>query len=114
MADSCLFMGWKKPFEGRQRAAIELFGVFMGYLGEQVQNGTLESVEPVFLEQHGGDLNGYIIMRGEGTKIDVLKRTPRFVELATQASVCLDGYGLVEGVLGRGIEQRMALFAKYI
>ena len=114
MADTCLFLGWKKPCEGRQKAAMELFATFTGYLEQQVRSGALESYEPVFLSPHGGDLNGFILMRGDAAKIESLKRQPQFRELTTQALICLENYGLVEGELGAAIGDRMKIYAKYI
>jgi hypothetical protein len=113
MADTCLFLGWRKPVEGRQKAAVELFGVFTGYIDQQVKAGALESFEPVLLVPHGGDLNGYIVMRGDAKQIEALKRQARFEELTTQASICLENYGLVEGRVGAGLEHQMQLFAKF-
>jgi hypothetical protein len=84
------------------------------YFGELVRNGTLESYEPVLLNAHGGDLNGFIVLRGEATKIDTLKRQDKFVDLMTQAAICLENFGVVEGVTGEGIKARMTRFNKYV
>src|SRR5437899_1550380 len=62
--DSALFIGWGATNGGRERKSVELFGHSLRYLTGLVEQGRVFSVEPFFLEPHGGDLEGFLIVRG--------------------------------------------------
>ena len=50
MADQGLFIGFGFPVRGREEAATKVFGELLGMLGGQMQQGNVESFEPVFLQ----------------------------------------------------------------
>jgi len=72
-SDSALFVGWKLPVVGREADALELFGSFVGFLTKQETAGTIDSFEPCLLSPHGGDLDGFILGRGERSKLSALR-----------------------------------------
>ena len=63
MGTNVVFMGWDRPSRGHEAAATALFQEFAEYLGGQQQAGTIQSFESVFLNPHGGDLNGFTLIR---------------------------------------------------
>ena len=58
MADSGLFIGWGEVVTGREAEAQETFVATLEYLAGLQEDGTIESFEPVFLEQHGAISTG--------------------------------------------------------
>ena len=64
MADAGLFIGWGEVVRGRETEALEVFNETLAYYGRLQEEGAIESFEPVFLEPHGGDLSGFILIRG--------------------------------------------------
>ncbi len=65
MAYGALFIGWGETHSGRERKAVELFMESLAYLTKLVEQGRVASVEPFFLEPHGGDLEGFFLVRGD-------------------------------------------------
>jgi hypothetical protein len=59
MADAGLFIGWGAAVRGREAKGLEVFNEALAYYGRLQQEGTIEGLEPVILEPHGG--------AGEGT-----------------------------------------------
>lgn len=86
----------------------------MQYLGGLQQAGTIQSFEPVFLSPHGGDLNGFILIRGESAKLDALQSNVDWRTYVTRAGLVLEGQGVVRGVTGELVMEWMALFQKAI
>ncbi len=86
----------------------------MQYLAELQQKGTIQSFDTVFLDPHGGDLNGFFLIRGEPTKLDALVASPEWVTHMTRALLHLEGSGVVRGVTGEVIAARMELWTKHI
>lgn len=92
-----LFLAWNTPKQGREGLAGELFASSIGYWTEQQKAGKIDSFEPVLLSQHGGDMNGFFIIKGEGTKLHELTNSEEFTKLAMQMGFALDGFGLING-----------------
>lgn len=111
MAEAGLLIGWNEARAGREAMAVELFGEAIRYYASLVTSGTIESFEPVELGRHGGDFNGFILIRGEREKLDALQRSEEFVKLAVRAVVCLHGFGLIDAHLGAGLQRRMQMWA---
>ena len=114
MATDVLFIGWNRAVAGREAIAMEGFQSALGFLGKQQGTGQIESFEPVMLFAHGGDMNGFILVRGEKAKLDALQRNPEWMEINFRANWYMQGFGVVPGVINEGLQNAMALFQKII
>ena len=65
MANAALVIGWGPVVPGREQKALQVFGEAIQYYTRLQQQGQIESFEPVALEPHGGDLNGFLLVRGD-------------------------------------------------
>jgi hypothetical protein len=113
-SDSALFIGWKLPVVGREANALELFGSFVGYLAKQETAGTVDSFEPCLLSPHGGDLDGFILVRGERDKLSALRHSEEFEELVSRCLISVDGFGVVEAYIGDSVGRQLQRYAKNI
>lgn len=107
MADAAIVVGWNEARAGREAMAAQLFGEAMKYYTSLVEKRVIESFEPVMLGRHGGDFNGFILLRGEGAKLDALRRSDEFIDLSTRAVVCLSGFGVIDAYIGEGLQRMM-------
>lgn len=114
MADRVLFMGWNRPVTGREQQAMKLYQKSMELYGKWRADGLIESYEPVLLSAHGGDLNGFVLIRGEAEKLGDLRRDDTFQDLVVEASYCLEGYGMVLGFVGEGLTNIFTRWSKLI
>ena len=103
-----------RSIPGREKLSATHFQEFIGYLTGLVKSGVIQSFDPVFLEAHGGDLNGFVLIKGEPSKLDSLMSSNEWIRHVTRALFHLDGAGAVRGVSGDGIAQRMALWTEQI
>jgi hypothetical protein len=104
MANQALFIGWNRPARGREDQAMKLWGKTMEYYGKLQAEGLIESFEPVLLSAHGGDLNGFFLIRGDGQKLAEIRREDDFINFVIEAGYCLDGFGVVSAFIGEGLE----------
>ena len=100
MADAAILVGWNEPKAGRETQAAALFGETIQYYTTLTKDGTIESFEPVILVRHGGDFNGFILLRGDGAKLDALQRSDTFLDFTIRATLCLSGFGVIRCYLG--------------
>jgi hypothetical protein len=112
MANHGLFIGFGYPVRGREQKAAQVFGELLQFLGQQAQSGGLESFEPVFLQPHGGDLDGLVLVRGDRAKLDQMVASDAFNRLATRARLIVENFGVVNCVLGDAIQTEMATFTQ--
>jgi hypothetical protein len=114
MASQALFLGWNRPARGREEQAMKLWGKTMEYYGKLQAEGRIESFEPVLLSAHGGDLNGFFLIRGDAEKLNDVRRDDAFLDFLIEAGHCLDGFGLVTGWIGDGLNDVFARWAKLV
>jgi hypothetical protein len=77
MANRILFLGWSRVVAGREQLAMQLWQKSMEYYTGLQSDGRIESFEPVLLWAHGGDLNGFVIVRGDAEKLAGVERELR-------------------------------------
>ena len=110
MSSNALFFGWNRPVPGREKLSAEHFGSFVQYVVGLQQKGTIKSFDTVFLDAHGGDLNGFFLIRGESSQLDALVSTPEWIAHVTRALIHLEGAGVIRGLTGELIQPRMDLW----
>jgi hypothetical protein len=114
MADAGLFVGFGNPTRGREEVAIELFNETIGYYSRLQEEGEIENFEPVFLEPHGGDLGGFILIRGDAEKLSALRVSDEFIQFTIRASLCVDSIGVVAADMGERLQSQMAYYTEQI
>ena len=114
MADAGLFIGWGEVVRGRETEAVELFQETLGWYASLQQEGVIESFEPVFLEPHGGDLAGFILIRGDAEKLASLRGSEDFVKLLTRVGLIVDKLGVVGADMGERLERQVEYYTEQV
>lgn len=113
MADSALLIGWNRSFAGREQQAMKLFMKTTEYYNQLQNDGKIENFEPVLLEGHGGDLNGFVLIRGDSAKLDEIKREETFISYSIEANFCLQNFGIIKCVIGDGLTDVLTQWSKH-
>jgi hypothetical protein len=109
MANAVLFMGWNRPHLGREGEAFKfLMGECQEILAKFQKQGFFQRTERIALTPHGGTTNGMVLLFGERAKLDELRRTDEFEHLSLKLMTLFDGYGVVPGLSGEGLDQAFA------
>jgi len=109
---NALFVGWNRGIPGREQQAMQLFQKVMEYYGQLLADGRIESFEPVILANHGGDLNGFVLLKGDPAKLDEIRREETFMDHSVEANYCLQNFGIVPGYVGDGIADVFSRWTK--
>lgn len=112
MTDAAMFIGWGATAAGRERKAVDLFGESLRFLTALVAEGRVASVEPFFLEPHGGDLEGFFLVRGDQAELNRIRYDDEFQRLAVRAQVLVQNFGVVAAITGEQLNKHMAWFAE--
>jgi hypothetical protein len=113
MADRVLFIGWNRVIAGREKQAMQLYQKNLEYYTKLKKEGKIESFEPVLLSAHGGDLNGFWLLRGSAQKLAEIREDSIFGDLIIEAGYCLEGFGVVGGFIGKGLTNLLLRWAKF-
>jgi hypothetical protein len=114
MADDGLFIGWGETVRGRESKAVEVFNEVIQYYGQLQADGKIESFDAWFLAPHGGDLGGFVLLRGERSKLDEIQNEPEFERLQARASLIIDGNGAVRAYTGESLGRLMGQFQEAV
>ena len=114
MGSSVLLFGWNRSIPGREKVSAGHFDEFVKYLSGLQRNAAIQGFDVVFLDAHGGDLNGFFLIRGESSKLDAVVSTSEWITHITRATLHLEGSGVVRGVTGDEVMKRMAIWASAI
>ena len=114
MASNVILFGWNRSTAGREQTSAQHFQEFTQYLGGLQQGGAIQGFDVVFLDPHGGDLNGFFLIRGESAKLDAVMGSDDWVKHMTRAGQHLDGVGAIRGATGDLVMERMQLWRSLI
>lgn len=114
MGPNVILFGWNRSLPGREILSGQHFQEFLEYLAVQKRNGVLESFDTIFLEPHGAGLNGFILLRGEPSKLQELAGSDEWQHHQLRAMLHLDGAATVRGFTGAAIPERMEEWMKLI
>jgi hypothetical protein len=103
MAEAGLFVGWGAPVRGRETVGLGVFNEAIQFWGSQQEAGAIESFEVVLLQPHGGDLAGFILIRGSEDQINAARGSEDFQRLHVRANMVVEGLGIVSAFLGDGL-----------
>jgi hypothetical protein len=110
MADAGLFIGWGQVVRGREDRALDVFNETIELYGQMQSDGRIESFEVALLEPHGGELGGYVMLRGSEEQIDAVRRSEDFERAMTKGSLIVDDLGVVNALIGEGLARGMAIY----
>lgn len=114
MADAALFIGWGQVVRGREKRAVQVFNESVEYWGGLQGDDTIEDFEVVLLAPHGGDLQGFALLRGSAEQIGALRADEEFERRTTRADLIVDSQGVVDALVGEGIARGMAQYQEEI
>ncbi len=110
MAGDALLLGWGPVARGRELKALEVFQETLTYYGTLQSDGRIDSFEPVLLAPHGGELAGFILLRGARTSLDEIRSSDEFRRLVARAAAIVDDVGVIDAYTDEALAQQMAVF----
>ena len=114
MAEAGLFVGFGLPVRGRERQAVRVFTEALEYYARLQEQGEIESFETVFLESHGGDLNGFTLVHGDPDQLMRIRTSDEFLRLSLRADLITEGFGVIGAVLGERVGTLMGVYTEQV
>jgi hypothetical protein len=114
MADAGLFIGWGDVVRGREDRALDVFNETVELYGQMQSDGRIESFEVALLNPHGGDLQGFALLRGSEAQMDAVPRDEEFERLMTRASLIVENLGIIPAAMGASLARGMSIYQEEI
>jgi hypothetical protein len=114
MGSNVMLFGWNRSVPGREKLSAQHFEEFVKYLAGLQQKAVIQTFDVVLLDSHGGDLNGFFLIKGDTASLDKLVSTTEWITHMTRGGLHLEGSGLIRGVTGDEVMQRMALWTSVV
>jgi hypothetical protein len=114
MSSNVIMFGWNRSLTGREQISGRHFQEFMAYLQAQKAGGKIESFDPVLLEPHGGELNGFFLIRGTAEQLFAMTNSPDWVQHQVRATLHLDGTAMWRGLTGQAVTERMGMWMQAV
>lgn len=114
MNTNVILFGWNRPIPGRERMSAEHFEEFSRYLTGLSETKAIERFEVVFLDSHGGDLNGFFLIHGSGDQLSAVYASDEWHDHNVKAGLHLQGFGAIGGATGDLVAKRMARWTSAI
>ena len=111
---NALFIGWGHVVRGREQQSLQVFNEALQYFGELQQRGEIEAFESVALEPHGGDLYGFVMIKGDQDKLARLRTDPEFQRLNQRAGLVVQNLGVVGASFGEELQRRFQVFEQQL
>ena len=110
MADHALFVGWGEVIPGREQQALQVFNEVIQYYGGLQQQGEIQGFEAFLLEPHGGDLAGFLLVRGDLDKLARVRTSDEFIRLNQRAGLVVQRFGVVTAFTGDALTQQLGTY----
>jgi hypothetical protein len=110
MAGDALFLGWGPVVRGRELRALEVFQETISYYSRLQQDNRIDSFEPILIAPHGGELGGFILLRGTRSSLDEVRSSEEFQRLTAQAAAVVDDLGVLDAYGADALANQMAIF----
>ena len=98
----------------KHMGAAGMLGKSVEYYGQLQADRKIESFELVGLESHGGDLNGFVLLRGEGAKLEEVRNEETFRNNSIEASYCIENFGVIKCAIGDALIELYAQWSKLL
>ena len=82
--------------------AVELMGRLTKWLETLKKSGEITGYTRVWMEPHGGDLNGFLLIEGEVPKLQALKQNDEWNDGIIRLALAFDGLGVNHALVGGG------------
>jgi hypothetical protein len=110
MAGEALFLGWGPVVRGREQKALQVFRETLEYYGQLQQAGKIDSFEPVLIAPHGGDLAGFVLLRGTQANLDEVRSSDEFERRVARAAAVADNVGVIKAYTGEALGEALSRF----
>jgi hypothetical protein len=114
MAEAALCTVFGEPVPGREKQALDVYNETMQYWGRLQQEGKIERFDVTVLTPSGGDVTGFIVVRGTAEQIDSVRRTKEYQQLLNRVQLVVSHLRVNDAFVDEGLAQIMGQYQEVV
>jgi hypothetical protein len=114
MAEAALCTVFGEPVPGREKQALDVYSDTMQYWGRLQQEGKIERFDVTVLTPTGGDVTGFIVVRGTAEQIDSVRRTKEYQQLLNRVQLAVSHLRVNDAFVDEGLAQIMGQYQEVV
>jgi hypothetical protein len=114
MAEAALCTVWGDPIPGREKHALNVYNEAMQYWAALQQEGKIEGFDVTVLALSGGDMAGFLVVRGTAKQIDSVRRSKEFQQYIARGQLVASHVSVARAYVDEGLAQFMGWYQKVI
>ena len=114
MAEAALCTVFGEPVPGREKQAVNIYADTLQYWGRLQQEGKIERFDVTVLSPSGGDVTGFIVVRGTAAQIDSVRRTKEFQQLLNRVQLVVSHLRVNDAYVDEGLAQIMSQYQEVV
>lgn len=114
MAEAALCTMFGEPVPGREKKALEVYGETVQYYTRLQQEGAIERFDVTIVGPTGGQVNGFIVVRGTANQIDTLRRAKEFQQMINRVQLIASHVSVNDAWVDEGLAQIMSQYQEVV
>jgi hypothetical protein len=105
MAEAALCLVWGAPIPGRERQALNAFNEALQYWAGLQLEGEIERFDVTVLAPTGGQVAGFLVVRGTAEQIDSLRRSKEYLQQVARVQLVASQLSVADAYVDEGLVQ---------
>jgi hypothetical protein len=114
MAEAALCTVWGEPVPGREKQALDVYNEVVQYWARLQQEGKIERFDVTVLTPTGGDVTGFLLVRGTAEQIDSVRRTKEYQLLLSRVQLITTHLRIADAFVDEGLAQIMGQYQEVV
>ena len=114
MAEAALCTVWGAPIRGREKEALNVYNEAMQYWAGLQQGGKIERYDVTVLALSGGNMAGFLVVRGTAEQIDSVRRSDEYWQHIARGQLVGSHIGVTTAYVDEGLAQFVGRYQKLI
>ena len=114
MAEAALCTVWGEAVPGREKQALDVYNEVVQYWARLQQEGKIERFDVTVLTPTGGDVTGFLLVRGTAEQIDSVRRTKEYLQLLSRVQLITTHLRIADAFVVEGLAQIMGQYQEVV
>ena|SRR6516165_9611004 len=114
MVEAALCTAWEDPIPGREKQALNVYNEAMQYWAGLQQEEKIERFDVTVLELSGGEMAGFLVVRGTAKQIDSVRRSKEFQQYIAHGQLVASHLSVARAYVDEGLAKFMGWYQKVI
>lgn len=114
MAEAALCSVWGSAIPGREKQALNVFNDMVQWWTGVQQEGKIERFDVTVLAPSGGDVSGFLVVRGTADQLDSLRRSKEYQQQIARAMLVASHVNVSDAYVDEGLAQIMGQYQEVI